>query len=196
MPAFKKRSKNINLLPSKDFEKTTLGRILKWLLTTFRAIVVLVELIVIVSFLSRFWFDSKNVDLGDEIRQKEALIASYSVLEKDFKIAQNKLSIFSNLILDENQVSEIFNSIVQKLPADTQLIQISKSVYNIEIKAASISELSISEFLGNLSTIQELKNPLLTQVEGRSDTPFITFTIKAKTKEETIETEEEVLPNG
>ena len=49
------RKEEINLLPQKGFEATTAGRILAWILSTFRIIVIITELLVMVAFLSRFW---------------------------------------------------------------------------------------------------------------------------------------------
>lgn len=53
----------VNLLPADRFEFSPLGRFLVWALSTGRSVVVLTELVIIVAFLSRFWFDWKLADL-------------------------------------------------------------------------------------------------------------------------------------
>lgn len=82
MPARKKKTKAINLLPQEAFAKTTLGRTLTWLLSTFRIIVISVEMVVVVAFLSRFWLDARITDLNDELKQKQAVITSLATFEK------------------------------------------------------------------------------------------------------------------
>ena len=65
MPA--KKEPEINLLPQEEFEGSVIGRILKWGLSTFRIIVIIVEMVVMAAFLSRFWLDAKNSDLNEDI---------------------------------------------------------------------------------------------------------------------------------
>jgi len=96
MSAREKENK-INLLPQKGFEKSTAGRVLTWILSTFRIIVIVTEIIVMVAFLSRFWLDAKNTDLRDEIEQKQAVLSATSSFDRDFKEAQTRLRIFSEL---------------------------------------------------------------------------------------------------
>ena len=64
MSAHKKQQ--VNLLPEKGFTSTTTGRVLTWILSTFRIIVIVTEIIVMIAFLSRFWLDAQNTDLSEE----------------------------------------------------------------------------------------------------------------------------------
>src|SRR3990167_6286628 len=127
MPARKKnKTRLVNLLPKEDFDRTTLGRILKWALTSFRYIVIVVEFVVIIGFLSRFWLDVQISDLDEEIQQKSALISARSSFEKEFRKVQKKLSLISLITDDSNLVSPILETVVKNLPADTQLTTFSK----------------------------------------------------------------------
>ncbi|KKR69678.1 MAG: hypothetical protein UU12_C0039G0005 [Candidatus Woesebacteria bacterium GW2011_GWA2_40_7b] len=91
------KTKTINLLPQEEFDVSTLGRILKWAMGTFRIIVIVTEMIVMTAFLSRFWLDAQNSDLNDAIAIKTAQISAQSDFEKQFRILQHKLSIFKTL---------------------------------------------------------------------------------------------------
>ncbi len=65
--AARKNQQLINLLPQEEFAVSTLGRILAWLMSTFRYIVIAVEMVVMLAFLSRFWLEwnTHDVDLAD-----------------------------------------------------------------------------------------------------------------------------------
>ncbi len=81
--AARKKKRRINLLPQEEFAASILGRVLAWLLSSFRAIVSLTEMTVMIAFLSRFWLDAKSADLNELIRQKQPVIASTSDFEKE-----------------------------------------------------------------------------------------------------------------
>jgi len=71
MPAQKSQ---IELLPREEWEETSFGKFLKWLLTVGRYIVIFTELVVILAFLSRFKLDRDLTDLYKQIENKQAII--------------------------------------------------------------------------------------------------------------------------
>lgn len=183
MPARKKKNRHINLLPKEDFERTILGRVLRWALTTFRYIVILVELVVILGFLSRFWLDVKISDLDDEIKQKSALISSRSSFEKEFRRTKQKLSLFSTLTDPNLMASTFLKDVVNNLPQDVQLTSFDKTGTQVEVRGASVSENSISAFLNSLSEVADFDSVVLTKIESTADSPLVEFTIQATVKE-------------
>ncbi|MBL7078447.1 hypothetical protein ISS42_02220 [Candidatus Shapirobacteria bacterium] len=90
--------KQISLLSAAPFDLTIQGRIVNWLTTWGRAILVLVELVVIGAFFSRFWLDRKNSDLSDDIRQKRAILESTLEFENEFRSLQKRF-IEANAVL-------------------------------------------------------------------------------------------------
>ena len=70
----------INLVPKDPFFATIPGRVLKWALSAGRYIVIFTELVVIISFATRFTLDRQVTDLNDTITSKEAIINSYGAL--------------------------------------------------------------------------------------------------------------------
>ena len=133
--AAKKKQKQVNLIPHDDFESTTLGRILTWLLTTFRYIVIVTEMVVMFAFLSRFWLDAKNSDLTEEIKTKQAQILSSSAFEKEFKNAQKRLKIFSALTNEERPKTRILEAVSQVLPSEVYLQTITFSENQLIFKS-------------------------------------------------------------
>jgi len=179
MAARKKKEISINLLPQEEFAASTTGRVLAWLLSTFRYLVITTEMVVISAFISRFYFDSKVADLNEEIKQKQEYINAFLPFEYEFKDTQKKLSIVDNMTQSNKTLSPILTKVVEKLPADVQLFQLSVSKGNkVSILGSSLSEQSIEQLIVNLSSDTFL-NVSLTQVDTKANTPFVNFTINA-----------------
>ncbi len=175
-----KQTKQINLIPQDDFSKGTFGRILKWALSTFRFMVIITELIVMSAFLSRFWLDTKNSDLNESLEANKSQVLAYSKIESDFRNIQNKLSIAKD-IYSQKKTSDLVSSIAELIPADVTLNTISIINNQVQIKAFSFSERSISQFLVNLEDFKELKNVNLSQISSSvDDENIIIFSISAE----------------
>lgn len=181
MPA-NKRNK-INLLPQEEFESSTLGRILKWALSTFRIMVILTELIVMGAFLSRFWLDAKNSDLNDELNSSKAQVLAYSDIESSIRSNQKKL-VIAKALYSQKEVSEIIDNFTKLIPSDVSLNSIAISEGVLTIRSSSLSERSIMQFLVNLDSDIDLSDVNLSQISSSVDNDYtINFTITANVKE-------------
>jgi Tfp pilus assembly protein PilN len=179
MAARRKKEPQINLLPQEEFAASTIGRVLAWLLTSFRIIVIVTEMVVMGAFLSRFWLDAQNSDLADEIRQQQAIINSTASFERDFKTTQQKLNIFAALAQESDTKSPLFTRISTALPPDVRLSSFAVTGTEIQIKASSLSERSVEVFLANLRSITSLKDVSLSQASIETGSQSINFTVKA-----------------
>lgn len=180
MPAKKQRL--INLVPKEDFERTTLGRIMKWALTSFRFIVIVVELVVISGFLYRFWLDIRISNLDDEITQKTAIISQQAPFEEEFRRIQAKTQIYKSLTSPANHSLPAFQDIVASLPEDAQLLSFTrKSGGAVEITGATLNENSIAGFMANLGAKPSFASVDLTQISTTEDSPLINFSLKLTT---------------
>jgi Tfp pilus assembly protein PilN len=185
MPANKKNK--INLLPQEEFETSTFGRILKWALSSFRVMVIVTELVVMGAFLSRFWLDAKNSDLNDDLNTSKAQVSAYSDIESTTRSNQKRLAIAKSLYTQKN-VSEIIENISKLIPSDISLNSISISESVLTLKASSLSERSIMQFLVNLDNNEDLTDVNLSQISSGVDNSYITiFTITANVKSFTIQ---------
>ena len=180
MPAKRKKQSNINLLPKDTLRDTTVGQILSWGLTSFRAIVIVVELVVISGFLFRFYLDVQNADLDDKVAQKSALISSYAELEKNFKQTQTKLGIYSNITTEQNTFVPVLEAVVRRLPLDAQLTFVSRNEDTLELIVQSENEQSIEQLVANLQAEPLLANVTLSQVESQAESSLIEFTLRAQ----------------
>ncbi len=97
---------------------------------------------------------------------------------------QKKLFILKSLY-DEQRDSQLIEGIVKYIPSDITLTSIQKSNEGLQIRASSLSESSIAQFLVNLNSNKSLSDVGLSQVASSVDNNFVTtFTINAKYKTE------------
>ena len=106
----------VNLLPTDRFEYSKLGRFLGWALTAGRIAVVLTELVVIIAFLSRFWFDRKLNDLRERRVQKEAVVDSYADIQTRFTKVQAQLSAIRNILNQQANMADRLTEIQSLTP--------------------------------------------------------------------------------
>lgn len=179
--AARKSKAQINLLPQEEFAGTTFGRTLRWAMSTFRIIVIVTEMVVMVSFLSRFWLDAKNSDLNDLIKQKSAVLLASTEFEKEFKNTQKKLKIFSSLSSQEGTASSVLGSITSLLPNDIFLLTYAFNRESAQVKGVAQNEISIAQFIVNLEKSESFEKVTLTNLDTSEDSQF-TFTLRITAK--------------
>lgn len=159
------QTSTIEFLPQEDWEKGALGKILKWIITVGRHIVIFTELIVILAFLSRFKFDRDLTDLGEKIKQQQAIISSWSSFEKEFRFLQTRLEKIEQIQKDQLSVGEILTEISQKIPSEVSLssLEINKDE-KITLAANSLTERGVGLFLSNLKKSSLFKEVNLTAI--------------------------------
>lgn len=145
------REKEISLLPREEFEKTRFGRFLKWALSFGRWIVIITELIVILCFLSRFKLDRDLTDLGEKIKQQQAIIASFGDLEENFRNLQKRLSTIDDLEKQQLGVSSFLDEISRLVPLDVSLGDLVVGEKKVKISAIALSEAGLNSFIEELS---------------------------------------------
>jgi Tfp pilus assembly protein PilN len=146
-----KRRDEINLLPGSSFENTVAGRILAWILSSFRIIVIVTEILVMIAFLSRFVLDAQLSDLNEEIQQKQSIIAASQVFENEFRDTQARLDILAPLLSQQN-FPETIRKISNSTPPEVILNKLTITETNIEISGTSPSEKSISQLVTNVNS--------------------------------------------
>lgn len=172
------KNKSINLLPQEEFSASSLGRVLKWAMGTFRIIVIVTEMVVMGAFLSRFWLDAQNSVLNDQIKVKSAQIKAQGTLEKNFRSVQQKLSIFKSLDQLEKPSARL-DEITSGVPNDVTITGINFALNETQVKGVANSELSLNQFVANLKAKKTIKKVNLGQLSTPETNPTQTvFTIK------------------
>lgn len=183
MPAKKRvAARQINLIPKVGLSSSTYGRILLWTLSTFRVILIITEIFVIGAFISRFWLDTKNSDVSEEMKQAKSVISSLSEFEKDFKDTQNRLSVFDFYKKDKGKISANIKNIIAYKPPGVYFKTISSDLLRINISATSIDEVGIQQYLVNLKASSNYEKVSLNNISVSKDNSSLDFSLTVDLK--------------
>ncbi|MBI5358474.1 hypothetical protein HZB69_02480 [Candidatus Amesbacteria bacterium] len=145
------KSQDLNLLPKTEFELSFWGRFLKWSLTTGRYIIILVELVVIIAFISRFKLDHDLSDLGDAIAGKQALLEASSNTEKTLRLTQARLIEAEQKIKNQSNAASILEKINSIFPPDSSMTNFSFADNSLTITGIVTSESDLGLIMGELN---------------------------------------------
>ena len=170
MPA----KKEISLLPDEENPSSPSARLLRWVTTVGRFVIVFTELIVISAFLSRFWLDRKNSDYGDVLRQQKAILESTQPFEKEYFLLQQRLKVIKDFYSKTPEYSNKITSLVESTPQDIVFNSLSvendttlKSIVaNIDL--ISFNEEAIIDFITNLTVNENIQTVDVKSIEKRT----------------------------
>ena len=173
------RKTKIELLPQEDWEKKPIGKILKWILSAGRHIVIITELVVILAFLARFKLDRDLTDLGEEIRQKQAIIISASAFENEFRSLQKRLTTIERLKKNQQEADKIITEIADLTPVNVSLSSLASTGKEITLTATALSESGLATFLNNLKSSPRFTHLNISQLTS-GETQEIKFELKSE----------------
>jgi Tfp pilus assembly protein PilN len=187
----------VNLLPKDPFYETPVGKILKWSLSVGRYIVIFTELIVILSFVTRFSLDREVTDLNESIFLKQSRIEAFGDLEERIRETQKKIEQY-NQIKQQSNIAEVFPKLSQITPTDIKLKDLVVKTDTIIMTGSSLSQNSLNLLITNIQLSPDFSNVVVDSIEtGDKSDPGFHFTIRANTRvttttEATPEPEEKV----
>jgi len=165
------KKKEISLLPDSENSNALVNKLLRWVTTVGRAIIIVTELVVVSAFISRFWLDRKNSDLSEVIRQQKAILESTQSFEKEYLLLQTRLK---SLDQDQQKVTDLDQKILSlssSIPLGIVLQSISldssKDVPSVNLSAIAYEENSIVDFITNLSLNKDLTNIDIKKIEKK-----------------------------
>ncbi len=135
---------DINLLPKAEGANGTTGKFLDWALSWGKKIVILTELVVVLAFLSRFYFDTEVANLSEEIDHKKAIIESSRDFEEEFRSVTNRIGAAVKIEKDPSTVT-ILGDVEKIIPASVSLTQI-----NIDQNVVNFSGLGNDQSLAQM----------------------------------------------
>lgn len=140
---------NINLLEHDTFTDSTIGKFLTWVLSVGRYIIIFTQLIVILSFLSRFKLDRDLTNLNSDIDRQKAIILSYGNLENTFKTLQHKLAFIAERqkIVQAQDLLPMISDIV---PNDVRIEQMQITPSSVQIQAIALSQQGFAQFINTI----------------------------------------------
>lgn len=173
----------INLVPKDPFFSTVLGKTLKWALSAGRYIVIFTELVVIMSFITRFTLDRKVTDLNSSINQKKNIILSYGNIEENFRTIQEKISQYKQTEQETNIV-DTFANISKVMPEGIVLQELAIRPTSVIISGKTLSQNAFNLLINNLQISSDFLNINVSEIESSTVEPGLFFNIKADTKPE------------
>lgn len=176
----------INLVPKDPFFATPIGKVLRWALSAGRYIVIFTELVVIVSFITRFTLDRRVTDLNSSIEQKRQIILSYGNLEENFKATQEKIDQYSQAQQDSNLVV-LFQELSQVIPQEILLEKLSIFPNRFNIEGSTLSQTAFNLLVNNLQLTPRFTAIVVSQVESKNGQNGMQFVINAQVAKQDIE---------
>ncbi len=174
---------NINLLPKDPFFDSVVGRVLRWALSVGRYLVVFTELVVIVSFATRFNLDRQRTDLNEALNQKQMIIKSYGDLESKFRVLQTKITDFDQVDQESNLV-DVFPKLAAVMPSDIRLTELTVTPETVSLAGSALSQRSLNVFLNNLQVSRLFFAITVDKIESQGErNPGFEFAIKANLKD-------------
>jgi Tfp pilus assembly protein PilN len=169
----------LNLIPKNNFESSQTGKIITWILGSFRLLVIIVEVVVISGFAARFMLDVRHSQLNEQIKRKLAVIQEYQQFEQDFRRIQKKQELFQTANSQEFKFSPIVSKIVAGIPPEVKLNSVKVDNNQIEIAGSSLKEDAIMQFLVNLQSNPEFDNLAINSLRSDQNSIFVDFDIKS-----------------
>lgn len=154
----------VNLLPRDKFDESNAGKAISWATTVGRWIVVFTDLIVIGSFLSRFYFDTKLADYHDSIQQKQAIIEATSSFEDSFRSIQKRIILIRTLLTGGIQGENKVNFLNEVLPSDVFLTNLAVGKEKVSLTGMAFSQAGMETLLRNFLYSQKVKNLEIVQL--------------------------------
>jgi Tfp pilus assembly protein PilN len=172
----------VNLLPKDPFLTTPVGRLLQWALSVGRYLVIFTELVVILSFATRFSLDRRVTDLNGSILQKKIIIGSYGTLEQDVRDVQKKIDSYTQVEQKQN-LADIFPIIGQVTPSEIQLRELSVQAGSIAIAGTAPTNTSLNVLINNIQLTPKFSDVTVERIETSRDTgKGFEFRIRAQMK--------------
>lgn len=169
---------SLNFIPTDPFYESAIGKISMWTLRVGRYIVIFTELVVIMSFASRFKLDRDLSDLNSSIVQKTAVVQSYADTEKRIRSIQKKSEAVAK-ILKLNDSLDGFNVLLSKIPSDVKLVRLGYNPNELQVTGIARSSTSFAIFLQTLQRESKFQDITIDQIKtGDTNNPGITFAIR------------------
>ncbi len=141
---------HLNLLKPQGNPEKIYSKVMKWLLSTGRYLIVIVELLVLAAFVSRFKFDADLQSLKEQIDQQIPFIESQKNDEILIRQTQAQLSTIKNLKVSEPNYSSILKKIADQTPQNIKISNITLNKDNSKLSFKIVGSSRNNNDLANL----------------------------------------------
>lgn len=180
------RRPSIDLLSKEDFTQRAIGRLLLWILTVGRYIVIFTELIVIAGFITRVFLDRNLTKVNEDLFDQKTLLASYEPVENRLRHLDQQFEHFTNIQNQQIEAGSTIENLSKITPINVQFELLSMDKNSIELRATSLSAESFAAFLAKFQTNTDFENVSLDSVKtGGPQDPSLKFVLSADFKQRT-----------
>lgn len=168
----------VNLLIHKEEKVKLTTRLLKWVLSSGRFIVIIVELITISAFIYRYKLDADLVDIQDNIKKQIPYLESLKDDEIAIKQTQFQLATIKQGRADNANFAQIITQIAKLTPKNTKLTSITLDrtqnfpKTSLIITGQTPLNLEISAFMQALQKNPAFTDITLTNISFEGQTTF------------------------
>jgi len=155
-------------------------KVYDYIIGSARLIIIIVELIVVGAFVVRIFTDIESNNLNEQIKTKEAILASFSEAEQRYVNIQSKSSAYEKIWEESYKYSTLFSEVNSYLPVSAQEYGVrfnEKTVFlNGKAPLREVSEMESKFKQSNTFSRQELDQ---IQTEGSNTNVLGTFSFRA-----------------
>lgn len=174
-------ARSINLISTHGFDKSPVGRLLRWSLTYGRYIIISTEIIVLLAFLMRFSLDRTLTDLNEAIDQKAAIVQANVGFEQRFRNLQERTNQIGTLFTDQGALNTILGHLESITPHGVFYTSLVFDANLITIKATAASSDSFALFLYQIKKSSFLSKPtVLNLVKNTTNNGAVDFQVQAQ----------------
>lgn len=159
---------NLDLLKPQSNPEKLIARFIRWLLSSGRYILIFVEALVLIVFISRFKLDGDLAAKKDAIAQQLPYIESLKPVEILIRRTQLKLSAIASFRSGYLDYPSILQKIAREVPGGVRIISLnlgkSGGVVSIGLNAEADSNSALALFLDGLREDQTFQNVTVTSI--------------------------------
>ncbi|OGE32995.1 hypothetical protein A3C59_02770 [Candidatus Daviesbacteria bacterium RIFCSPHIGHO2_02_FULL_36_13] len=173
----------LDLLRPQTSPEKILTRLIRWLLSSGRFILIFVEAVVLIAFITRFKLDADlQTDKEKIVLEQAPFIESQKSFEILIRETQLKLSTIGSLKSDRTDYPQILKKIADQTPAGVKLttVNFEKSLDKISIRISAIAQNNsdLSSFIAGLK-----QDPIFSDINIGNitfSTGILNFTLEAQ----------------
>lgn len=168
----------INLIPKDPFYDTLIGKIMVWSIQVGRYIIVFTEIIVIMSFASRFKLDRDLTDLTAQITQKKSIVASFGDVETRTRQIQEKIATIQTLVTDKNAIY-FLDKLTNRIPTGVELSQLVYDGNALSFSGRANTSGNLASLIASLQEEPSFSSVSVERINsGDANDPTVQFSIK------------------
>jgi hypothetical protein len=176
---------SINLLQQDVAVNSPWNRIMNWITSYGRYIMITTELIVLIAFASRFGLDRKLTDLKENITEKQEILEVNADLEKEIREAQEKINTIKRLITQQSVPVDTLLLFQMLLPTGSYFESVTIDTNKVTANITTNSSESFSKLLSNFSVTKKLIGVEIGKVVKKPTGIQLTVSAKIQQTQET-----------